>query len=61
MGEPTTIIWHDMKLAKIDDVPGFRDWLAGQTCPLVEDDPDPCGWAYYSDYLRYANGLPVID
>ena len=59
--EPQKIIWHDMYLIRISDVPGFREWLWGQTCPLVDDDPDPLDWAYFDDYERYINGLPIID
>jgi len=61
MKEPTIKIWQGMKLVKISDVPGFDDWLYGQTLPVVEDDPEPLNWAYYDDYRRCTNGLPVID
>jgi hypothetical protein len=61
MTEPTKIIWHEMELVKISDVPGFADWLYGQTLPYVEDDPTPTDWAYEWDYDRFINHLPIID
>ena len=60
--EPEIKLWHGMKLAKISDVGDeFKEWLYGQTLPLVEDDPEPMNWAYYWDYERFINGLPIID
>jgi hypothetical protein len=62
MKEPTIKTWHGIEIVKISSVGGnFSDWLYGQTLPLVEDDENPTNWAYYSDYLRWANGLPIID
>lgn len=54
--------WHDMYITKVSNKPPeFSAWLYGQTMPLVEDDPEPTDWAYYADYLRWKNNLPVID
>ena len=62
MKEITIKTWCGMKIIKISDVGGnFSDWLNGQTLPLVEDDDNSTNWAYYDDYLRWVNGLPVID
>ncbi len=62
MKEITIKTWCGMKIIKISDIDAsFSDWLYGQTLPLVEDDETPTDWAYYDDYLRWANGLPVID
>ena len=62
MKEPIIKIWHGMKIVNVSSVGGnFFEWLSGQTLPLVEDDENPTYWAYYSDYLRWANGLPIID
>jgi hypothetical protein len=62
MKEITIKTWCGMKIIKISDIDAsFSDWLYGQTLPLVEDDVNPTDWAYYSDYLRWVNGLPVID
>lgn len=60
--KPTTMIWNDIKIVKISDVGDkFYKWLYGQTLPLVEEDENPTGWAYYWDYERFINNLPVID
>lgn len=59
--EPYKIEWHGMKLVKISDVPGFSEWLGGQTMPFVYGVPDPFDWAYEDDYERFIQGLPVID
>lgn len=48
-------------LVRISSVDGFLDWLRGQTVPVVEGDPTPFDWAYYSDYERFIGGLPNID
>jgi len=62
MKEPTIKTWYGIKIVKISSVGGnFSDWLSGQTMPFVEDDKNPTDWAYYSDYLRWVNGLPIID
>lgn len=62
MNVPETKFWNGMKIARISDCPaGFMEWLNGQTCPVVEDDKDPMDWAYYWDYERFINNLPVID
>ena len=62
MKEPTTMKWHGMKIVKVSDVgTAFAAWLYGQTRPYVVEDENPTDWAYYSDYLRWLNGLPVID
>lgn len=59
---PETIIWNGMKLVRISDVgEKFLKWLYGQTCPIVEDREDSTNWAYYCDYERFINGLPIID
>lgn len=49
------------KVVRIHDVYGFAKWLNGQTMPVIDEDDDPFGWAYYEDYLRYIQGKPVID
>ena len=49
------------KLVRVSAFAGFREWLSGQTVPLVENDDDPYDWAYYHDYLRFQARLPVID
>lgn len=50
-----------MVIVKIADVPGFRKWLYGQTLPMVKGNKYPFGWAYYDDYVRFIEKLPVID
>lgn len=59
--KPEVITWNDMKLVRIRDVNGFSEWLVGQTLPVVAENEDPFGWAYYWDYERFMKGLPVID
>lgn len=64
--EPKTITWNGMTLVKISDVgKEFNEWLYGQTIPLVEEmelnDGSPFNWAYYGDYYRFINKLPIID
>lgn len=62
MKEITIKTWCGTKIVKISEVDvAFSDWLYGQTLPLVEDDKNPTDWAYYADYLRWVNGLPIID
>ena len=62
MKEITVKTWYRMKIVKISSVGGnFSEWLNGQTLPLVEGDENPTDWAYYDDYMRWINGLPVID
>jgi len=58
---PRMITWNGMDLVNMDDVPGLRAWMYGQTMPLVADDPSPYSWVYYDDYRRFINGLPIID
>jgi len=57
----TRKLWNGMYIVKISDVPGFRDWLYGQTQPWIHDDEGPSGWAYYDDFYRYTMNLPIID
>lgn len=62
MTEPEKMLWHDMELVRISDVgKEFLSWLKGQTMPLVEDSDTPYDWAYYGDYYRFINNLPVVD
>jgi len=66
MTNPTTKIWEPtgIKIVKISTTERpkeFCEWLYGQTLPMVEDDPEPTGWAYYWDYERFINNYPVID
>jgi hypothetical protein len=54
--------WYGMKIIRVSSAPeGFSKWLGGQTMPLVEDDEEPCGWAYYDDYVRFMQNKPIID
>lgn len=53
--------FHNFTVVKISDVPGFAEWLAGQTCPYVDDKEDPTNWAFEWDYERFIHGKPVID
>ena len=56
------IEWNEMILVRISSVgEGFAKWLYGQTCPYVEDNENPTDWAYYWDYARYVNNLPIVD
>ncbi len=41
--------------------PEFAEWLNGQTMPVVEGASDPFDWAYYEDYIRWAQKRPVTD
>lgn len=62
--KPITRMWHGIKIVKVSTViskPRFKEWLGGQTMPYVEDDYAPFDWAYYSDYERFINNLPIID
>ena len=60
--DPMVIVWHKMWLIKISDVDSeFSSWLSGQTLPYVEESDEPSNWAFYSDYSRWKQGLPVID
>jgi hypothetical protein len=56
-----TMVWNKMKLVRISTVPGFSEWLNGQTIPYVEGDPTPTDWAYFDDYYRYIRNMEVID
>jgi len=55
------LIWHGMIIVKISEVPGFGDWLYGQTLPYVEEDSNPTDWAYYGDFVRFVDKKGVID
>jgi len=62
MKEPTVMNWYSIRVVKISEVgEDFRKWLDGQTTPFVYESENPTDWAYYDDYLRWINGLPVID
>jgi hypothetical protein len=37
---------------------GFREWLKGQTCPVISGIDDA---AFPHDYERYVKGLPIED
>jgi hypothetical protein len=61
-GKPEIIFWHNIMLVRISDAgKEFSDWLYGQTLPYVDDSSTPTDWAYYFDYLRFKNNLPIID
>ncbi len=49
-------------LPEIERIP-FEKWLAGQTCPFVEDKKTgELKFGYYPwDYERWKRGQPVID
>lgn len=59
--------WFDgMEIIKISDIPEpykteFKNWLFGQTLPLVTDDPEPNNWAYVNDFLRFISNKEIID
>lgn len=62
----TTKIWDPtgikiVKISTTEHPQEFCEWLYGQTLPMVDDDPEPTGWAYYWDYERFINNYPVID
>lgn len=59
--KPTVRMFDNSEVVKVSEVPGFSQWLNGQTMPVVADDPEPFNWAFIWDYERYINGLPVID
>lgn len=64
--EPRTMLWNSMKLVRMSDVPGLKEWMWGQTMPLVLNDElaaedDRYDWVYVWDYERFIKGLPVID
>lgn len=62
MKEPMIMNWYSIRVVKISEVgEDFRQWLDGQTTPVVYEAENPTDWAYYDDYLRWINGLPVID
>lgn len=52
--------FHGFKVIKVSNIEGFNEWLTGQTRPFV-DDENPFDWAYYEDYLRFKDNLPIID
>ena len=45
----------------------FNKWMSGQTRPYVHKQhviasiPEEYKWYFWSDYARYAKGLPVVD
>jgi hypothetical protein len=51
--------WKVVRISSVGDK--FREWLYGQTLPLLEGDDNPFDWAYYADYERFIKGLPIID
>jgi len=54
--------WDGIPIVRVSDVGhGFREWLNGQTCPLVDDDDDPQDWAYVWDYERFKQSERIID
>ena len=59
----TVMDWHGIHIIKISEINNekFNKWMYGQTYPLVEEDENPTDWCYFSDYIRWLNGLPVID
>ena len=62
LGDIAVRIWDEVAVVRVSDIgDGFGGWLYGQTLPLVLDDQNPHDWAYYSDYLRWQNGLPIVD
>jgi hypothetical protein len=62
MNRPEEMRWEGMKLVRISDVgEAFRVWLYGQTLPVVDGNATPFDWAYYGDYVRFVDNLPVID
>lgn len=59
---PKVVVWHGMWLVKVSEVGvEFSKWLYGQTMPLVTESDTPTDFAYYPDYIRWKNHLPVID
>ena len=59
---PLVMNWSGIWIVKVSECKeGFSEWLAGQTRPLVTEDPNIYDWAYYGDYSRFINELPVID
>jgi len=59
---PTVAIWHGIRIIKVSDIDAkFGEWLHGQTRPLVKEDESPTDWAYYHDYTRWSQNLPIID
>ena len=44
-----------IRLADIPEFarPHFERFLCGQTCPLIESEPDPAGCAYVHDFHRF--------
>lgn len=50
-----------VRISTVEDPKKFGEWLGGQTLPFVEEDYEPCGWAYYWDYERFVNNYPIID
>lgn len=61
MEDENMLIWKGIKLVRISSVPGFGEWLYGQTIPLVEDDPNPTDWAYYWDYQNFKRKGRITD
>jgi uncharacterized NAD(P)/FAD-binding protein YdhS len=60
---PTVMKWaNGIWIIKISDIgQEFAEWLNGQTTPLVKEDENPVGWAFYSDYSRFINKQVIID
>ena len=58
--------WFGLEIVRISSLPkekqeAFKEWLRGQTLPLVPESDEPYGWAYLWDYERFAKGLKVVD
>jgi len=60
---PTVMVWLDnIWIVRVSEIgEEFAKWLTGQTLPLVNEDEHPTDWAYYSDYSRWIQHLPIID
>ena len=61
--EKQTFEWggENREFVKVSSVPGFKEWLNGQTVPLVSDAENPMDWAYPWDYERFVSGKPALD
>jgi hypothetical protein len=64
---PTIAEWHKFLIVKVDDVPGFREWLGKRPYRVISPEDSRFGselnllvpgeWAFHVEYCRF-KGVP---